>query len=490
MTRGVRGWWRRRPLRTRLALLTASAVAVAVLSLAGLAWAFVGEALDHQVESQLSAEARAIAAQPQEWVPPAAFRGRGRGPGRRATDFGSRWQILAPDGTVRGASPEGLPVTASARQVASDGTGRAEQHVTIGSDVYLVLTVPASGGGAVQVAMDEGPVDRTRTTLGLLLLGASVVGIGGSALLGRAVARAGLVPVQRLTEAVESSTQTMDLARTMDLSQPVGLLGEDEVGRLGRAVNTLLAAVDSSRRDQRALVEDAGHELRTPLTSLRTNIELLLEMERKPELAHRLPPEERLQLLQDLDSQVLELTTLTGELVELAREEGAREAVERVDLADVVSAAVARVRARASGVTVRASLLPVVVLGRPAELERMVVNVLDNAVKWSPGGARVDVDLLLEGTSSCTLQVADTGPGIDEADRPYVFDRFYRAPAARGMPGSGLGLAIVAQTAAQHGGSAAVGPNHPSGTVLSVRLPVAAPSPSALEPSLDWPVYG
>jgi two-component system sensor histidine kinase MprB len=234
--------------------------------------------------------------------------------------------------------------------------------------------------------------------------------------------------------------------------------GLDEIARLGRSVNTMLTAIDSSRRAQRTLVEDAGHELRTPLTSLRTNIELLLAVERQPELAHRLPPEERQKLLRDLEAQVAELGTLTTELVDLSREETARGDVEPVDLCDVVSAAINRVRIRAPGLRFPTELEPVVVLGRPGELERMVLNVLDNAAKWSPPGATVHTELCTDGPTGCRLRVSDRGPGIDEADRPHVFDRFYRSAAARAMPGSGLGLAIVAQTAAQHGGTVSTEP--------------------------------
>jgi two-component system sensor histidine kinase MprB len=197
----------------------------------------------------------------------------------------------------------------------------------------------------------------------------------------------------------------------------------------------------------------------------------LLQVERQPERAHRLPPEERAKLLRDLDAQVVELATLTTELVELAREETTREAVEPVELSEVVAAAANRARIRVPGVTFATDLRPVTVDGRPGELERMVLNVLDNAGKWSPAGATVHTRLSTEEPGWCRLTIADTGPGIDEADRPHVFDRFYRAPAARALPGSGLGLAIVAQTATQHGGTVTTEPNTPHGTVVTIRLP-------------------
>jgi two-component system sensor histidine kinase MprB len=241
----------------------------------------------------------------------------------------------------------------------------------------------------------------------------------------------------------------------------------------------MLTAIDTARRAQRTLVEDAGHELRTPLTSIRTNIELLLAVERQPELAHRLPPEDRAKLLADLDAQVGELAKLTTELVELAREETTREEIEPVELLDVANAAVNRVRIRAPGLTFATDLEPITLTGRPGELERMIVNVLDNAAKWSPPGGTVHLGLHPDGAGWCTLRIADTGPGIDEADRSHVFDRFYRAPAARALPGSGLGLAIVAQTAAQHGGTATATANSPHGTLITIRLP-RSPTPAHL----------
>jgi two-component system sensor histidine kinase MprB len=465
-------WWRARSLHARLSLLVTGAVAVAVVALAGIAFGAVAEIQRHQLQSELNADAQAIAAQPEAWRP---YGGQFAGPPdrHRGRDLSTPWQLLDRGGAVVTASSSGsLPVTAGARAVATGQQPMAQEDVTLGGDSYLMLTLPTRGGGAVQVAVNRDPANRTLAIFGLLLAIACVVGIGGAALLGRAVARAGLRPVERLTDAVE------DVAVTMDLGHPIPVNGEDEIARLGRSVNTMLGAIDTARRAQRALVEDAGHELRTPLTSIRTNIELLLAVERQPELAHRLPPEERAKLLRDLEAQVAELATLTTELVELAREETTREEVEPVDLGDVVRSAIDRVRIRAPGLAFPADLHPVTVSGRPGELERMVVNVLDNAAKWSPPGGTVDVNLLNGQPGWCELTVSDVGPGIDEADRPHVFDRFYRSAAARAQPGSGLGLAIVAQTATQHGGTVTTGPNTPQGTVVTIRLPTAVATTS------------
>ena len=468
---GLVGWWGRRTLHARLALLVAGAVAAAVVTLAAASWLVVAEIQQHQLQSELSSDAAVIAAQPEQWL---ATSGSLPDPdGRHADDhhgprqLGPRWQILDAAGTVISESISPLPITAAAKTVAAGGHRAARETVSIDDDSYQMLTVPVASGGAVQVAINEDPDGRTLTLFGVLLAAGSLVGIAGSAGLGRAVARTGLKPVQRLTEAVE------DVTVSMDLTHPLPVHGVDEIARLGTSVNTLLTAIDTARAAQRTLVEDAGHELRTPLTSIRTNIELLLQVERHPERAHRLPPEERAKLLADLDAQVGELATLTTELVELAREEATREAVEPVELADVVAAAINRVRIRAPGLHFTTELDPVTVLGRAGELERMIVNVLDNAAKWSPPGGTVRTELRGNGPGDCLLRVVDAGPGIDEVDRPHVFDRFYRATTARSTPGSGLGLAIVAQTAAQHGGTVTAEAGEPTGTVIGIQLPRA-----------------
>jgi two-component system sensor histidine kinase MprB len=461
------GWWRPRTLHTRLSLMVATAMAAAVVVMAGAALLTVAALQAHQLQATLSSDARTIAAAPAEWEAIQAGMPQGYG---YQKPLGPDWQLLDATGAVVSGSPDPLPVTDAARAIAAGTRPPLQEEVIIAGDHHQMLTVGVRAGGAVQVAINQ---ERTRDLLTVLagaLAVACVLGIAGAAWLGRVVARAGLAPVEKLTRSVEQ------VAVTMDLTKPVEVSGVDEIARLGGSVNTMLAAIDSARRAQRTLVEDAGHELRTPLTSIRTNVELLLEVERRPELAHRLPPRDRAELLADLDAQVRELATLTTELVELAREETTREDVEDVDLRDVVTAATHRVRPRAPGLTFTTGLTPASVRGRPGELERMVVNVLDNAAKWSPPGATVRVELRADGPDTWRLTVADTGPGIAEEDRPHVFDRFYRAPAARSMPGSGLGLAIVAQTATAHGGTVAVTANEPHGTVMTIRLPRAQSS--------------
>ncbi|BAL90519.1 putative two-component system sensor kinase [Actinoplanes missouriensis 431] len=461
-------WWRERTLHARLALLVAGAVAAAVLVVSAGAWFTVREIQQDKVAAELASDASTIAANPAYWL---AMEGKREASGyRHGKEIGPCWQIIDASGTVVGGTATPLPVTDAAVAVAAGSSEPVREEVTLGPGEYLMFTKPLPGGGAVQVALDRRPDDRVLMTFALLLAVGCAAGIGGAALLGRTVSRAGLAPVDRLTGAVEDVAVTMDLSRWAQ-ARPIEVAGNDEIARLGRSVNTMLSTLDASRRAQRALVEDAGHELRTPLTSIRTNVELLLTVERNPELAHRLTTEDRTSLLEDLDAQVRELATLTTELVELSREEASREAVEPLDLAEVVTAAVSRVQLRAPALTFDTALTPATVLGRPGELERMVVNVLDNAAKWSPPAGKVQVRLIPDGPGACLLTVTDTGPGIADEDRPHVFDRFYRSAAARAMPGSGLGLAIVAQTATNHGGTVQALPNSPTGTILTIRLP-------------------
>jgi two-component system sensor histidine kinase MprB len=296
----------------------------------------------------------------------------------------------------------------------------------------------------VQVARPLTEVEKSLNRIGLFLIVVALGGIVIAAILGLLVARAALTPVKRLTTTVERVTETHDLSERIDID------GKDELSRLAASFNTMLAALEESTRAQRQLVADASHELRTPLTSVRTNIEVLAG-------DRTLPPEERARLLSDVVEQLGEMTTLISELIELARAEQMTVEPEdvRLDLlvADVVYAV---------------ELEPSIVQGVPATIERAVGNLLDNAAKWSPPGAEVEVEL-----RGGQLVVRDHGPGIPEEDLPYVFDRFYRARAARGMPGSGLGLANVRQVAESHGGEVVAERADGGGTRM--RLTLGAP---------------
>lgn len=290
-----------------------------------------------------------------------------------------------------------------------------------------------------------------RNALGLLAL----LGIALAVVLSRLAMRAAVRPVAELTDTAEHVASTRDLTRRIDTH------GDDEVARLATAFNTMLEALERSQKAQKQLVADASHELRTPLTSLRTNLEVLAR-------GGPPDPDDRERLRADLVAQLEELTLLVGDLVELARDEEPDEpGIEDVRLDRLVATAVERARRHAPLITFNTELEPALVQGVPARLDRAVGNLLDNAAKYSPPGSVVDV-----GLRDGELTVRDRGPGIPEDDRAHVFDRFYRADAARGRPGSGLGLAIVRQVAETHGGSVAAEAADGGGALLRLRLPV------------------
>lgn len=444
-------------LRARVALLAGAAVGV-VVALAALAVFVTARAeLQHEIDRSLLSRARAAAATPLGdpalliQVPSSAF---------GAADV--RLALVRADGEEFPALGEAaLPVGPQEFAVAAGLRPDSLRTVQIGGVPYRLVAVPVSPGLALVLARSLAETERVTAALALVLVIVGLVGIVAAASAGLAVARAGLAPVERLTGAAER------VARTKEL-RPIEVSGNDEIGRLARAFNAMLVALADSQTRQRQLVVDAGHELRTPLTSLRTNLDLLAQTDGGRDL----PAGERGQLLADVRAQVGELTDLVGDLVQLAREDAQEEPVDSVDLIPVVERAVERARLRASGLNFEIHLEPWRVDGRAGQLERAVTNLLDNAVKWSPPGGTVSVTL-----RGGVLRVADEGPGIDEADRPHVFDRFYRAADARRLPGSGLGLAIVRQTAESHGGSVEAGSAYGGGALLTMRLPGRIPDP-------------
>jgi two-component system, OmpR family, sensor histidine kinase MprB len=338
-----------------------------------------------------------------------------------------------------------------------------------GTDMRVYVSRFADGQ-ALQAARSLDDVNATMRRLSVVLALVSLAGVVLAALLGGLVGRSAMRPVRRLMRG------TRYVAATQDLSRHVDAVGDDELAGLARSFNAMLEALAESRRAQRQLIADASHELRTPLTTVQANVELLSR-------AGELPPSERHQLREDLLSQLRELTGLVGDLVELARERPPESDLDELDLAALVAGCVERARNRGGGVSFDCSLRPSAVRGDRARLERAVTNLLDNARKWSPPGTSVHVAV-----ADGEVVVRDDGPGIDEADRPYVFDRFYRSLESRRLPGSGLGLAIVRQVAEMHGGAAwAAPPRSGRGAELHLRLPALPVAREAVTSATSTP---
>jgi two-component system sensor histidine kinase MprB len=370
-------------------------------------------------------------------------------------------QIVGPAGDVlRPVGDDGgepLPLDRTTRAVAAGERGATFADRDIDGTHVRTLAAPLDGGGAVIAARPLTEVDSVLDDLLLVLALITLAGIALAAALGGAVSRAALAPVGRFTERSESIAGTLDLGTRMPVER------DDELGRLARSFNTTLDALEQSVGTQRQLVADASHELRTPLASLKTNIEVL-------QRESGLPASDRVDLLRDVNEQIDELTLLVADLVELSRRgEQPAESAEDVALDDLVRSAVNRARRHAPGVEFTCELEPATVRGAPERLDRAVGNLLDNAAKWTGEGSPVEVAL-----RGGELTVRDHGPGFSEEDLPHVFDRFYRAKAARSMRGSGLGLAIVRQVAEAHGGTVVAENAEGGGARLRLRLPPSA----------------
>jgi two-component system, OmpR family, sensor histidine kinase MprB len=436
--------------RARLTLVSAAAVALAVVAASAIVYVVVRGEVRGRVDDGLRDNAQEISHESPDHVGRALFKLRAEIGGAVAYPQVVQCGVGEP---FRGTDESvALPISDRVRDIACKGSGSyfADAHVA-GTHVRL-LNFAYPPNYTVQLARSLTDVDRTlgriRTILFLIAFG----GVALAVALGLIISGAALAPIRRLTRATEN------VAETGNLSERIEVSGSDELSRLACSFNSMLAALEESTRTQRQLVADASHELRTPLTSLRTNIEVLAS-------ERALPPGERERLLHDVVEQLGEMTTLIAELMELARGEQHPAEPEEVRLDLVAADAVERTRRNRPTVTFDTEFEESVVHGVPSTIERAVANLLDNAAKWSPQNGSVEV-----GVHDGEVTVRDHGPGIAEEDLPYVFDRFYRAASARGLPGSGLGLAIVKQVAEAHGGQVVAERAEGGGTRMTLRL--------------------
>jgi len=485
-------------LRTRIAAVASTAVALAVVSAAVLLYVAVRADLRGQIDESLTQRSNTLLGLSPGEVTYLAKPDRlgriglrGLHPRRRATPtpstaspaapedpdvftdrlphtlaparFGAATgyvQFLAPSGAIevpggQGSSPT-ISLNTQERTIAASGHGRRFTDRTVGGVHLRVLTVgaarsPTERAGAIMIVRPLTEVDHELRNLLLILIGVGVVGIALAALFGALVARAALSPIARFTDHAET------LAGGLDISKRLEVAGRDELSRLAASFNATLDELERSIEAQRQLIADASHELRTPIATLRANIQILGD-------AERLPLSEQESLRQDIIDELDDLTALVSDVVELARGERSPRNWGEVRVHELVEEVAERARRR-GGQPFELDLEPTAVRGDAEVIGRAVTNLLDNARKWSPEGAVVEVAL-----RAGELRVRDHGPGFDEADLPRVFERFYRAGNARRTPGSGLGLAIVRQAADAHHGYA-IAENAPGGgAVLRVSF--------------------
>ncbi|MFQ5554187.1 MAG: ATP-binding protein [Acidimicrobiia bacterium] len=446
-------------LRTRIALGAAAAVAVAVAVSSVVAFSSARRELIEEIDESLVERAGAVAR-----FPLAAFRvqrgpGRGRAPadpfGRPGVGFDALYfQVIGDEGerVIPLGQEVVLPVADGDMHVLDTGVGSTVRTVDIDGSRLRMITVPL-GDGALQVARSLEEADQTLRELALAQWATGIAGILAAAGLGLVVARSALRPVTALTEAAEHVAETQELASRIEVDR------KDEVGRLASSFNAMLAALGEARAQQHRLVRDASHELRTPLTAVRTNIELLAHNE-------DIPDQDRTSILGDLTTEVEELSALVDELVQLATDRGSDEPfTSGLRLDEVVEDVVARFRRR-TGREITLDVADSRIDGRRGQIERAVGNLIDNADKWSPDGAAIEVTV-----GQGSVYVADAGPGIGPEHRDRIFERFFRAPEAGDTPGSGLGLAIVQQIVHDHGGEVFAGESPRGGARVGFRIP-------------------
>ena len=447
-------------LRWRVMTLAMSMVAMVVVLMAVAVYAVVSRALYEELDTQLHSRARlliesgSLAADPGKAIEGTAY-----------SDVNA--MLVIPGRSIYTANQQGqeLPLGQPEKDVISGKLLMSLRTV----NHQRVLGVHLANGSSLLLSKSLAPTSQVLRRLGTVLLIVGGVGVAIAAMAGGAVARAGLRPVGRLTEAAER------VARTDDL-RPIPVVGSDELARLTEAFNMMLRALAESRDRQARLVSDAGHELRTPLTSLRTNVELLMAAQEPG--APRLPEGEMADLRSDVIAQIEELSTLVGDLVDLTRDDDGGKP-EPVDMTEIVERSLERVRRRRNDIEFDVALVGWQVFGDGAGLGRAVLNLLDNAAKWSPPGGRVGVRLHQVDPVHAELVVSDHGPGIPPQERRLVFERFYRSAVARAMPGSGLGLAIVQQVVLKHGGALRIDETvpggNPPGAAVHMMLPGRPP---------------
>ncbi|MEY4008159.1 MAG: hypothetical protein RLZZ467_1226, partial [Gemmatimonadota bacterium] len=436
-------------LRTRLTLVVVVMVLVSGIAIAATGTWTTRRELYRQAELTLMTEADRLAIRPpfarirlidaygdvgatEMGTPPATGPrndpGRGpNGPGRApAPPLPQERSIQNLDrlGRVDASAGYSLPVTERDRAIAISG-GEATRTLRVPSGPHLMVVTVGARSGAVMFARDLTEIDATVGRLRTQAILICAVGVFLAALIGLLITRRAMRPIEGLTDDVTRRADTPD-----DLTPLAGAPRGDEVGRLTAGYNRLLASLAASRDQQQALVADTSHELRTPITSLRTSIELL---HRAPDL----PEDTRAELLANAVAELEELTHLVDEIVLLASGGGADGPMDDCDLGAIVTTAVERTRRRATG-PVTLEVVPCTVRGRATALERAITNLLDNARKWSPEGATIEVTV-----DAGRVLVRDHGPGVPAEDRERLFDRFARGRDAERVTGSGLGLAIV-----------------------------------------------
>ena len=428
----------------------------------------------------------------------------------QANDFANQLEIRAADPAVnpaggrelgfRGASLDDLvpPVRSGFRVVNSTGAllqseigslGESspgpqpptEEPETVGDFSIASNEIPSNTFGEplyAQFVRSRSSLNSTIGRIWFFLAGGVLAGAALAALAGLAVAGRAMRPIASLTAAAREVATTRDPSRRLPMPET-----EDEVGELARTLDEMLRELDAARSEteqmvqaQREFVADASHELRTPLTSIHANLELLqARLEQRGDAADG----EDEEIVAGALGSSKRMRRLVSDLLLLARADAGRAGARGAcDLAEIAETAIAEARTVADGheVRLKAQEEEVTVDCNPDDLHRLVLNLVENAVRHTPAGSHVDVTVERDGTGGAVLEVTDDGPGLPDGFGDQIFARFVRGTGQAdlsGDSGTGLGLAIVKAVAVSHNGSVEAGAAARGGARFTVRLPAA-----------------
>lgn len=396
---------------------------------------------------------------------------------RRFFDFSPSnryFEMLDPRGRHQGGQPSApapLPITPQALQNALQGVATFETIKKDGPYPVRVLITPVIEAGqvvnVVQVGISLENMFKTLRRFVLIMAAVFPLGLvlaGGG---GWLLARRALRPVDRLTRAVRRISGE-------HLQERLPKTGSgDELDRLAGTLNDMLGRLDDSFRQIRQFSADASHELQTPLTILKGEIEVALRSPRSPEDYQR--------VLNSNLEEIERISRLVGGLLLLARIDAGvlRLDLQPVDLSELLTAVTTRMLPLAAEKSIRLStgaLEPAFIPGDKEHLQRLLLNLIDNAIKYTPPGGTVALSLCCDARQAC-ISLTDTGIGLSPEEQEKIFTRFYRAPAARSQPGAGLGLCMAQSIAAAHGGRIEITSSHGQGSTFTVVLPAQCQSP-------------
>ena len=461
---------RQRSIRTRLTLWYTSLLAMTFVILGLIAYGLVSYTLHKETDSALRSVANALAERNEARTQP-AFPPEVDEIFRRFFGFppmGPYFEWLNPQKEQGPEEPNAPPLTPQARQNALRGLATFETFKGLQPYPVRVLTWPVVSSGRVvaivRVGMSEMGLEKTMSTFLLIMaalfpLALALAGGGGWFLAHRA-----LLPVDRMTQAARKIGAGQLHAR-LEIAG-----AHDELDRLAETLNEMLSRLEAAFTEMRQFTADASHELQTPLTILRGEVEIALRSERSPE--------EYVEVMKSALEEIERISLLVEGLLLLARSDAGVLKMDRkpLDLMMLVEDALGRLDHLARARSVALSLGPVEPLevqGDFGHLRRLVFNLADNAIKYTPPGGTIKVSIERSGYWAC-LAVQDTGIGIPIEEQQKVFQRFYRSAEARsgGQGGSGLGLAIVKSIAEGHGGRVEVESAPGKGSTFRVYLPL------------------